>query len=109
MCNSPATFQSMMDNIFADLKEKGYCIVYMDNILIYASSREHLEKATREVLEILRKNDLFLKPEKCEFYKKKVAFLGMLIEHSKMRSLLSSTDSYRNPAESGHSGGINFG
>ena len=33
MCNSPATFQVMMDLIFADLIEKGYVIVYMDDIL----------------------------------------------------------------------------
>ena len=84
MCNSPATFQAMMDQIFQDLKEKGYCIVYMDDILIYATTREALQCATHEVLEVLQKNDLFLKPSKCEFYKQKIGFLGMIVKHRKI-------------------------
>ena len=35
MCNSPATFQVMMDETFADLIEEGIIIVYMDDILIF--------------------------------------------------------------------------
>ena len=46
MCNSPATFQSMMDSIFADLIKKGYVIVYMDNILIFAKTKELLREYT---------------------------------------------------------------
>ena len=65
MCNSLATFQAMMDDLFKQLKEKGYCIVYMDDILIYAESKEKLCEATREVLKIIRDNDLYLKTEKC--------------------------------------------
>ena len=84
MCNLPATFQAMMDNLFKQLKEKGYCIVYMGNILIYAESKEKLCKATLEVLKIIRDNNLYLKTEKCEFYKKKVSFLGMIVEHNKV-------------------------
>jgi len=34
MCNSPATFQAMMDDILGNMKRKGYCIVYMDDIMI---------------------------------------------------------------------------
>ena len=51
MCNSPATFQAMMDATFADLIEKGYTIVYMDDLLIYAQTKEKLEEATKLVLQ----------------------------------------------------------
>ena len=44
MCNSPATFQSMVDPIFIEEIEEGVTIVYMDDILIYATTPELLEK-----------------------------------------------------------------
>jgi hypothetical protein len=39
MTNSPATFQSMMDHIFKDLIDNGGVIIYMDNILIHATTQ----------------------------------------------------------------------
>jgi len=41
--NSPATFQAMMDNYFRDLTENGHVIIYMDDILIHACTKEELE------------------------------------------------------------------
>ena len=83
MCNSPATFQSMMDSIFIEEVEDGVTIVYMDNILIYATTPELLEKYTRQVLHKLQDHDLFLKAMKCEFNKEKVEYLGLVIEEGK--------------------------
>jgi hypothetical protein len=79
LCNSPATFQSMMDTIFEEEQRKGYVIIYIDDILIFSTTPEGLEKATREVLQKLRNNDLYLKPEKCSFAKQEVDFLGMIV------------------------------
>ncbi|KAJ3576608.1 hypothetical protein NP233_g308 [Leucocoprinus birnbaumii] len=62
MCNSPATFQAFMDSMFGHLVKQGGVIVYMDNILIYAANRQELDRLTKEVLKILRKNDLYLRP-----------------------------------------------
>ena len=84
MCNSPATFQAMMDATFADLIEKGYTIVYMDDLLIYAKTKELLEQATKLVLQRCRDNDLYLKPKKCEFCKEKVEYLGMVVQQGKI-------------------------
>ena len=50
MCNSPATFQPMMDSILIEEMEDGVTIVYMDDILIYATTPELLEKYTKWVL-----------------------------------------------------------
>ena len=41
LTNSPATFQTMMNNIFKDLIDEGYGAVYMDNILVYTCMIEH--------------------------------------------------------------------
>ena len=84
MCNSPAMFQAMMDNIFVTMIEGKLVIVYMDNILIFAGTKEELTWITRMVLEKSWRNDLFLKAKKCEFYKMKIEYLGMIIKEGRI-------------------------
>ena len=84
MCNLPATFQSMMDNIFITMIKGKLVNVYMDNILIFAGTKEELTQITKMVLEKLWENDLFLKAKKCEFYKTKIEYLGMIIEEGRI-------------------------
>jgi len=68
MTNSPATFQTVMNNIFRTLIAKGIIVVYLDNILIFTKAEEEHEQAVRRVLEILVEHKLFLCLEKCEFH-----------------------------------------
>ena len=84
MCNSPATFQAMMDDIFEDLIEEGIIIIYMDNMFLSAKTKEQLQENTRQVLQWLMENDLYLKPKKCEFCKEKIEWLGMVIQEGKI-------------------------
>ena len=84
MCNSPATFQSMMDSIFGDLIEGCIVIIYMDDIFLFAKNPQDLETNTKKVLQRLQENDVSLKPAKCEFSKTKVEWLGMIIEEGKI-------------------------
>jgi hypothetical protein len=84
LCNSPATFQAMMDNIFAGMIDEGIIIVYMDDIFLFAPNEETLTRNTKRVLQILKDKDLFLKATKCEFNKTKVEYLGMVIEEGKI-------------------------
>jgi hypothetical protein len=51
MCNSPATFQAMMNTIFTNLIKEGITIIYMDDILIYTTLKELLEQFMKQVLE----------------------------------------------------------
>ena len=74
----------MMDSIFIEEIEEGVTIVYMDDILIYATTPELLRKHTKWVLQKLRDHDLFLKAQKCEFNKEKVEYLGLMIEEGKV-------------------------
>ena len=80
MCNSPATFQSIMDSIFRDLIKGCIVIIYMDNIFLFANTPWDLENNTKKVLQRLWENDLFLKLAKCEISKTKIEWLGMIIE-----------------------------
>jgi hypothetical protein len=79
MMNSPAMFQSLMNSVFADLITIGVVAVYMDDILIYTPTLVEHRKIVREVLQRLQDHDLYLKPEKCEFEKKEIEYLGMII------------------------------
>ena len=84
LCNSPATFQAMMDDIFGDMIAECIIIVYMDDIFIFAPDELTLTENTKKVLARLKDNDLFLKPTKCEFNKTKVEYLGMVIEEGRI-------------------------
>ena len=69
LCNSPATFQAMMDDYFRDMIDEGWITIYMatDDILIHAKTKKDLEDRTKRVLQRLKEHNLYLKPEKCKF------------------------------------------
>ena len=79
MTNSLATFQALMNSVFADLIAKGQVAVYMDDILIYSQNIKEHCLVVREVLKRLEHYDLYLKPEKCEFEQQSIEYLGMII------------------------------
>jgi hypothetical protein len=79
MTNSPATFQSLMNSVYADLIAQGVIAVYMDDILIYMPSLAEHRKIVCEVLQRLQDHDLYLKPEKCKFEQQEIEYLGMII------------------------------
>jgi hypothetical protein len=79
LCNSPATFQPMMNEIFSDMAD--VMVIYIDDLMIYTKTddiQEH-ERLVKEVLKRLEEHDLFAKSEKCTFGVKEVDFLGMIV------------------------------
>jgi len=84
MTNSPATFQTMMNNIFRTLIVEGIVVVYLDDILIFTRTEEKHERAVRRVLKVLAEHKLFLCPEKCEFHRKEIEYLGLVISENKV-------------------------
>ena len=76
LCNAPATFERMMEIILSGLHWET-CLLYIDDVIIFADSFEqHLERLS-EVLSRLQTAGLKLSPKKCQLFKKKVCFLGM--------------------------------
>ena len=67
LCNSPATFQTMMNNILRPFINCNEAVCYMDDILIYSSSLMDHRRITREILQTLCSYKLFLRLEKCKF------------------------------------------
>ena len=82
MTNSPATFQTMINDVFRIIIVEGIVVVYLDDILIFTKTEEEHERAVRRVLEILAEHKLFLGPEKCKFHRKQNEYLGLVISEN---------------------------
>ena len=80
LCNSPTTFQVIMNEIFTDMND--VVVVYIDDLMIFTKTENQAEhdKIILEVLRQLEENDLFVKPEKCTFHATEVDFLGMIVK-----------------------------
>src|SRR5258705_2545421 len=79
LCNSPMTFQMMMNDILQDFIHNSEAICYMDNILVYSCTLSDHWQIIHQVLSTLQEQRLFLKPEKCKFEHKEVKYLRLVI------------------------------
>jgi hypothetical protein len=78
LTNAPATFQQMMNSIFAHLLD--ICVViYLDDIMVFSATRDKHVVHLDNVLKILAENNLFVKESKCSFFQKSIDFLGYTI------------------------------
>jgi hypothetical protein len=84
MCNSPATFQAMIDKIFKKEIEENLIIVYMDDILAFPKTIDGLKKIKRVILKKAQEYDLYFKAKKCEFREPKIEYLGLVVEEGKL-------------------------
>jgi hypothetical protein len=74
----------MMNEIFQDLITEGIVSVYLDDILIFTDSLEEHCRITHLVLDHMCKHKLHPQPEKCEFEKVRIEYLGVIISHNKV-------------------------
>jgi len=74
----------MINDIFRTLIAEGIVVVYLDHILIFIKTEEEHEQAVQRVLEVLAEHKLFLCLEKCEFYRKQIEYLGLVISENKV-------------------------
>ena len=66
LTNSPATFQTMINDLFRDLINQGDTATFIDGILVATDTEEGYDELVEEVLMRLEENDLFVKLEKCK-------------------------------------------
>ncbi|KAA0033187.1 ty3-gypsy retrotransposon protein [Cucumis melo var. makuwa] len=78
LTNAPAVFMDLMNRVFKDFLDT-FVIVFIDDILIYSKTEAEYEEHLHRVLETLRANKLYAKFSKCEFWLKKVTFLGHVV------------------------------
>ena len=78
LTNAPATFQSVMNNIFAPLLRHGV-LVFMDDILIYSATLEDHVQLLAQVFSIIQQHQFLIKLSKCSFAQNQIEYLGHCI------------------------------
>jgi len=74
LCNSPGTFQRMMNSIFWELFHEKVLVNYMNDFVIPAKTREELEEWMIRFLTIAEKYNLCFKQSKCDFDMEEINF-----------------------------------
>ncbi|GKF09832.1 putative reverse transcriptase domain-containing protein [Tanacetum coccineum] len=78
LTNAPAIFLDLMNRVCRPYPDK-FVIVFIDDILIYSKTQEEHVEHLRLLLELLKKEKLYAKFSKCEFWLREVQFLGHVI------------------------------
>ena len=73
--NAPSTFQRLMHDCLGDLN-MNWCIVYLDDIIIFSDTKEEHLKRLEAVFQKLITAGLKLKPSKCHFFREEIEYLG---------------------------------
>nr|GEY23371.1 putative reverse transcriptase domain, ribonuclease H-like domain, aspartic peptidase domain protein [Tanacetum cinerariifolium] len=79
LTNAPVVFMDLMNWVCKPYMEK-FMIVFIDDILIYSKDKKEHEEHLKAILELLKKEELYAKFSKCEFWIPKVQFLGHVID-----------------------------
>ncbi|GJU61837.1 putative nucleotidyltransferase, ribonuclease H [Tanacetum coccineum] len=81
LTNAPAVFMDLMNRVCKPYLDN-FVIVFIDDILIYSKTKEEHEVHLKLVLELLRKEKLYAKFSKWEFWLQEVHFLGHVVNQS---------------------------
>ncbi|GJS78943.1 putative reverse transcriptase domain-containing protein [Tanacetum coccineum] len=79
LMNTPAVFMDLMNRVCKPFLDK-FMIVFIDDILTYSKNKKEHEEHLKAVLELLKKEKLYTKFSKCEFWIPKVQFLGHVLD-----------------------------
>ncbi|GJW87952.1 putative reverse transcriptase domain-containing protein [Tanacetum coccineum] len=104
LTNAPAVFMDLMNRVCKPYLDK-FVIVFIDDILIYSKNKKEHKEHLKQILELLKKEELYAKFSKCEFWIPKVQFLGHVIDsegiHVDSSQIVSIKDwtSHKSPTE----------
>ena len=94
LCNAPATFTTIMNNIFHEYLDD-FMIIYIDNILVYSKTAEEHAEHLEKVFQKLRSNKLYAKGDKCDWGLLRIKFLGheltqggVMVDDQKIKAIL---------------------
>ena len=88
LANASAIFQTYINQTLAELLNV-FCIVYLDNILIFSQNENKHQKHVKQIMKRLQKFKLFVKLSKCIFSQISVKFLEFVIDTEEIRMKLN--------------------
>ncbi|GKA36902.1 putative reverse transcriptase domain-containing protein [Tanacetum coccineum] len=92
--NVPAVFMDLMNRVCKPYRDK-FVIVFIDDIFIYSKSKEEHKEHLKLILELLKKEELYTKFSKCNFWLYKVQFLGHVIDSEGVHVDLAKIESIK--------------
>ena len=95
LCNSTATFQRLMNIVMAGLTYQA-CLVYLDDVIVFADSVDEHLKRLKEVLQRFRKANLKIRADKCHILQKEVNFLGYRVSQAGVGTQKSKVEAVLN-------------
>nr|GFB63552.1 putative reverse transcriptase domain-containing protein [Tanacetum cinerariifolium] len=104
LTNAPAVFMNLINRVCKPYFDK-FVIVFIDDILIYSKNKKEHKEHLRTILKLLKKDELYAKFSKCEFWIPKIQFLGHVInskginvDPTKIKSI-KDWESHKSPTE----------
>ncbi|GFX15690.1 retrovirus-related Pol polyprotein from transposon 17.6 [Trichonephila clavipes] len=95
LSTSPGVFQRYVSSIFRDLTRKGIVISYLDDLVIPAKNEQEGIEKLKIIFEVEKKYGLEIKFKKCQFLKKKIEFLGHIVESGSIKPSPTKTIAVR--------------
>ena len=80
LTNAPATFQRLMESCLSDL-HLNWCIIYLDDVIVFSRTPEEHITRLEAVFKKISDAGLKLKPSKCEFFRKRIHYLGHIVSN----------------------------
>ncbi|GJT47020.1 putative reverse transcriptase domain-containing protein [Tanacetum coccineum] len=99
LTNAPAVFMDLMIRVCKPYLDK-FVIIFIENILVYSKSKDEHEVHLRLVLELLKKEELYAKFSKCEFWLQEMQFLGHVVNQNGIHvdpSKIEATKNWKAP------------
>lgn len=79
--NAPTTFQRILNDVLSTMLDVE-ALVYLDDIITYSNTLKEHDKRARRLFNRLREANMKLQPDKYEFLKTEVAYLGHIISEN---------------------------
>ena len=86
----PEVFHRALQHVLQKIDK--WCCVFIDDILIWGSSKEEHDKRLRQVMEPLRVCNVRLQPEKCKFRQSSIAYYGHTLSQKRVAVSIQGRD-----------------
>ena len=83
LTNSPATFQTMMNELLRDLINTEKVVAFINDMIVGMENEEKHDELVAEIIKMLEENNLYVKLEKCKWKVREVGFLGVVLDQKR--------------------------